>query len=154
MGNKKVKIFNDLVNLIKVGQKLESSTNIAKGEVLEQWVDYNDHMNMAYYVQCFEESSDLILEHLSLGFNYAVKHHKGVFVIKCKINYKKEIKLGENFLISLKRIIIEGKKLTLNLTMANDENDVCADYEILNLNVNLDTKKSISFDERIITNLS
>ena len=30
----------------------------AAGKVIEEWIDYNGHMNMAYYVQCFEETSD------------------------------------------------------------------------------------------------
>ena len=59
MGKKKVKIFNDLVNLVQEAPKIVPPVHVAKGNVLEGWIDYNDHMNMAYYVQCFEESSDL-----------------------------------------------------------------------------------------------
>ena len=147
MGNKKVKIFNDLLNLITENQKLIPPMKIAEGRVIENWIDYNDHMNMAYYVQCFEESSDFILEHFDLGYNYAISHKKGVFVIKCEINYKKEIKLGEKFFISLERILFQGKKLILNLNMIDDQNNIYADYEILNLNVDLKTKKSISFNK-------
>tara|TARA_Y100000768_G_scaffold310655_1_gene245064 strand:- start:1171 stop:1635 length:465 start_codon:yes stop_codon:yes gene_type:complete len=154
MGNKKVKIFNNLVNLIKDEQKIQSSIHIAKGKVLENWIDYNDHMNMSYYVQCFEESSDFILEHLGLGYNYAVNQNKGVFVVKCEINYKKEIKLNEEFLIALQSIVIKGKRLTLRLVMKNDKNNIFADYEILNLNIDLKTKKSISFEDEFIRKLS
>ena len=154
MGNKKVKIFNNLVNLIKDEQKILSSIHIAKGKVLENWIDYNDHMNMSYYVQCFEESSDFILEHLGLGYNYAVNQNKGVFVVKCEINYKKEIKLNEEFLIALQSIVIKGKRLILRLVMKNDKNNIFADYEILNLNIDLKTKKSISFEDEFIRKLS
>ncbi len=154
MGNKKVKIFNNLVNLIKDEQKIQSSIHIAKGKVLENWIDYNDHMNMSYYVQCFEESSDFILEHLGLGYNYAANQNKGVFVVKCEINYKKEIKLNEEFLIALQSIVIKGKRLTLRLVMKNDKNNIFADYEILNLNIDLKTKKSISFEDEFIRKLS
>tara|TARA_B100000965_G_scaffold111492_1_gene92042 strand:- start:8409 stop:8867 length:459 start_codon:yes stop_codon:yes gene_type:complete len=147
MGNKKVKIFNDLLNLITENQKLIPPMRIAEGRVIEKWIDYNDHMNMAYYVQCFEESSDFILEYFNLGYDYATIHKKGVFVIKCEINYKKEIKLGEKFFISLERILFQGKKLILNLNMIDDQNNIYADYEILNLNVDLKTKKSISFNK-------
>ena len=50
MGNKKVKIFNNLENLLKIDGELTSHLAIAHGEVIEEWIDYNDHMNMAYYV--------------------------------------------------------------------------------------------------------
>ncbi len=154
MGNKKVKIFNNLINLIPDRYKLQNSTPIAKGEVLDHWIDYNDHMNMAFYVQCFEESSDFILEHLGLGYDYAINQDMGVFVVKCDINYKKEIKLREKFFISLKSIIIKGKKLILKLIMTNSQNDIFADYEIVNLNVDLKTKKSVAFDGKIINKLA
>ena len=154
MGNKKVKIFNNLINLIPNQYKLQNSIPIAKGEVLDDWIDYNDHMNMAFYVQCFEESSDFLLEHLGLGYDYAINQDMGVFVVKCDINYKKEIKLREKFIISLESIIIKGKKLILKLIMTNNQNDIFADYEIVNLNVDLKTKKSVAFDGKIINKLA
>ena len=91
MGNKKVKIFNNLENLLKIDGELTSPLAIAYGEVIEEWIDYNDHMNMAYYVQCFEESSDYLLEAVNLGYEYALKYQNGVFVIKCEINIKKKL---------------------------------------------------------------
>ena len=47
MGSKKIKIFNDLVNLIKETPKLVPPIHVAEGNVLENWIDYNEHMNMA-----------------------------------------------------------------------------------------------------------
>ena len=154
MGNKKVKIFNNLENLLKIDGELTSPLAIAHGEVIEEWIDYNDHMNMAYYVQCFEESSDYLLEAVNLGYEYGLKYQKGVFVIKCEINYKKEIKLGQSFTINLKSIECKGKKLIVNLTMNNDAGFEIADYHISNLNVDLKSKKSVSFDKSIINQLS
>ena len=154
MGNKKIKIFNYLVNLIKETPKLVPPIDVAEGNVLESWIDYNDHMNMAYYVQCFEESSDFVLEHAGLGYDYAINQQKGVFVIKCEINYKREIKLGENFIISLIDILCKGKKLILKFDMIDNRNSIFANYEILNLNIDLKTKKSVTFEDTIIKKLS
>ena len=154
MGNKKIKIFNELVNLIEQTPKLLPPVHVAEGNVLESWIDYNDHMNMAYYVQCFEESSDFILEHAGLGYNYAINQQKGVFVIKCEINYKREIKLGEKFIISLNDLKCKGKKLSFKLNMIDSKNSIFADYEILNLNIDLKTKKSVTFEDAILKKLS
>ena len=154
MGNKKIKIFNELVNLIEEAPKLVPPVPIAEGKVLESWIDYNDHMNMAYYVQCFEESSDFVLEHAGLGYNYAKNQQKGVFVVKCEINYKREIKLGEKFIISLEDLKCKGKKLSLKFNMIDNQNSIFADYEILNLNIDLKTKKSVTFEDTILKKLS
>ena len=154
MGNKKIKIFNELVNLIEEAPKLVPPVHVAEGKVLESWIDYNDHMNMAYYVQCFEESSDFVLEHSGLGYNYAINQQKGVFVVKCEINYKREIKLGEKFIISLEDLKCKGKKLSLKFNMIDNQNSIFADYEILNLNIDLKTKKSVTFEDTILKKLS
>ena len=154
MGNKKIKIFKELVNLIEEAPKLIPPVPVAEGKVLESWIDYNDHMNMAYYVQCFEESSDFVLEHAGLGYNYAINQQKGVFVVKCEINYKREIKLGEKFIISLEDLKCKGKKLSLKFNMIDNQNSIFADYEILNLNIDLKTKKSVTFEDTILKKLS
>ena len=154
MGNKKEKIFNNLVNLLEENQKLSLPIKVSQGTVKEDWIDYNGHMNMAYYVQCFEESSDFLLEHMDLGYRYAIEEQKGVFVIKCEINYRKEINLYENFIISLEELICKGKKLIVGLKMLNENNEMIADYKILNLNVDLETKKSSTFSPKIIAQLA
>jgi len=154
MGNKKEKIFNNLQNLLEENQKLSLPIKVSQGTVKEDWIDYNGHMNMAYYVQCFEESSDFLLEHMDLGYRYAIEEQKGVFVIKCEINYRKEINLYENFIISLEDLMCKGKKLIVGLKMLNENNETIADYKILNLNVDLETKKSSTFSPKIIAQLT
>jgi acyl-CoA thioester hydrolase len=154
MGNKKEKIFNNLLNLLQENQKLSLPIKVSQGTVKEDWIDYNGHMNMAYYVQCFEESSDFLLAHMDLGYRYAIEEQKGVFVIKCEINYRKEINLHENFIISLEELVCKGKKLIVGLKMFNVNNEMIADYKILNLNVDLETKKSSTFSPKIIAQLA
>ena len=154
MGNKKVKIFNNLKNLLIPDKAFTLPLPVARGRVKEEWIDYNGHMNMAYYVQCFEESSDYLLEIINLGYEYSIKRQKGVFVIKCEINYKKEIKIDEYFNINLKSIECKGKRLVVDLIMTNDDGIEVADYRIINLNVCMKNKKSISFDPDIVNQLS
>ena len=154
MGNKKAKIFNNLINLLKENQKLSLPIAVSQGTVKDDWIDYNGHMNMAYYVQCFEETSDFLLEHMNLGYRYAIEEQKGVFVIKCEINYRKEINLNEDFIISLEDLIYKGKKLTVGLKMLNVGSETIADYQILNLNVDLQTKKSVPFSQMITSQLT
>ena len=154
MGNKKEKIFNNLQNLLEENQKLSLPIKVSQGKVKEDWIDYNGHMNMAYYVQCFEESSDFLLEHMDLGYRYAMEEQKGVFVIKCEINYRKGINLHKNFIISLEELVFKGKKLIVGLKMLNENNETIADYKILNLNVDLETKKSSTFSPKIIAQLA
>ena len=154
MNNSKVKIFDHLESKLVNNQEIKLPLLVSEGKVIENWIDYNNHMNMAYYVQCFEESSDYILELLNLGHRYAVEEKKGIFVITCKINYRKEIALNENFKIYANKMFIKGKKLILDLYMLNEKENIVADYNILNLNVDLVSKKSCSFSNHTLNILS
>jgi len=154
MGTIKQKIFNQLQCLLSPNQPFKSPLDVAAGKVIEEWIDYNGHMNMAYYVQCFEETSDYLLEHINLGYDYAIKKNKGIFVIKCEINYRKEISLHESFTISVQSVLIQGKKMIVELVMRNSSDQVTAEYKILNLNVDLKSKKSVPFDATVINNLN
>ena len=69
MKNINVKIFDHLECKLKPNQKITLPLLVSEGKVIEKWIDYNGHMNMAYYVQCFEESCDYILELLSDIYN-------------------------------------------------------------------------------------
>ena len=35
--------------------------------VKQEWVDYNDHMNMAYYVLIFDQALEVALEQFQMG---------------------------------------------------------------------------------------
>ena len=37
---------------------------------LPEWVDYNGHMNVAYYVMVFDHGTDKLFDHIGLGKDY------------------------------------------------------------------------------------
>jgi acyl-CoA thioesterase FadM len=41
--------------------------------VLTDWVDYNGHMNVAYYVLIFDHATDVLLNHVGLNENIGTK---------------------------------------------------------------------------------
>src|SRR5439155_18206722 len=41
-----------------------------EGEVLPEWIDYNGHMNLAYYTVLFDYATDLLFDELGLGLDY------------------------------------------------------------------------------------
>ena len=45
-----------------------------EGEVLPEWIDWNGHMNLAYYVVLFDRATDLLFDELGLGLDYRRKH--------------------------------------------------------------------------------
>src|SRR5690348_308812 len=54
--------------------------NRFEGEVLPEWIDYNGHMNLAYYTVLFDYATDLLFDELGLGLDYRRATLKGTFV--------------------------------------------------------------------------
>ena len=45
-------------------------------EVKKEWVDYNNHMNMAYYVLVFDQAWEVALEKFKMGGTAAKDLHR------------------------------------------------------------------------------
>jgi len=60
--------------------------------VKADWIDYNGHMNVAYYVLVFDHSTDALLESLGLGEAYRQGENKSFFVVESHVTYENEVK--------------------------------------------------------------
>ena len=43
------------------------SVHLATRKIKKEWTDYNEHMNMAYYVLIFDEAWEIILNKFKMG---------------------------------------------------------------------------------------
>jgi acyl-CoA thioester hydrolase len=48
--------------------------------VLPEWIDYNGHMNVAYYVLAFDHVTDAFLDYIGLDHGYKAKVNVTTFV--------------------------------------------------------------------------
>src|SRR6266849_6630791 len=65
-----------------------------EGEVLPEWIDYNGHMNLAYYTVLFDYATDLLFDELGLGLDYRRTTQQGTFVAESHNLYERELLVG------------------------------------------------------------
>ena len=46
---------------------IEAPLQIHKGTVLPEWIDYNGHMNVAFYMLAFDQATDAFFDYLGMG---------------------------------------------------------------------------------------
>ena len=63
--------------------------------VLPEWIDYNGHMNVAFYVLAFDHATDAMLEFLRLTHDYKTKENTKTFVADMNVTYRQEVKEGD-----------------------------------------------------------
>jgi acyl-CoA thioester hydrolase len=50
--------------------------------VPQEWIDYNGHMNDAYYFMAFTEATEAFLDHLGLGAVYRARTGSGIYTVE------------------------------------------------------------------------
>ncbi|WP_162795547.1 thioesterase family protein [Nonomuraea lactucae] len=60
-----------------------------------EWVDYNGHMNDAYYALVGSQASQALLDALGLGEDYQLATGRTTYTVESHLRYLKEAKEGE-----------------------------------------------------------
>src|SRR5258705_13535662 len=70
-------------------------------QIEPQWIDYNGHLNMAYYNVMFDRAIDELWLQIGIGPGYMKERHGSTFTAECHVRYLREIHLGGPVQISL-----------------------------------------------------
>jgi acyl-CoA thioester hydrolase len=124
-------------------------------KVEPQWIDYNGHMNMAYYHVLFDRAVDEAFEVIGLGPDYVEERKASYFTAEVHTVYKRELKVTDLVRVTLQLIAFDEKRLHFYEEIRHaTEGWVSATCEALSLHVNMRTKKVVPFPADILANLA
>ena len=84
-----------------------------EGEVLPEWIDANDHMNLAYYTVLFDYATDLLFDVIGIGRQYKDSTNKGTFVVETHNSYERELLVGDRVRVRTQILAMDAKRLHL-----------------------------------------
>ncbi len=120
-----------------------------RGEVLPEWIDYNGHMNLAYYTVLFDQATDLLFDALGLGLDYRQDRKLGTFVAETHNLYERELLVGERVRVATQIIAIDAKRLHLGHEMfaldGAHAGQRTATQELMFLHVDLSARRVCAF---------
>ncbi len=121
-----------------------------KERVRAEWVDYNGHMNVAYYMLVFDHASDLFLEHIGLDQKFRDASKCSVFVVEAHITYEKEVMEGAPLSVRTQVLDFDAKRIHLFHRMVRDGNDeTVATNELMFLYVSMKSRRTALIPEEI-----
>jgi len=100
-----------------------------------EWVDYNGHLNMAYYLVILDLVGDEFWQMVGLDDDYRAKTGCTTYAASCKIDYIKEIKPDATLTVQLALRELATKKFVLWMGIYNEHKILCASAELLILHV-------------------
>ena len=116
-------------------------------KVIKEYTDYNNHLNVAYYVRIFDIAADVMLDNFNMGGESAKKDKKTTFVAEMHTIYNQEVKLGEEVETHVTYIDHDKKRIHYKLSMFHKEKKyLAATNEVLSLYVDLNKRKVVEFE--------
>ena len=117
-------------------------------KIIKEWTDYNNHMNLSYYILVFDMGAEVILSKFQMGENSAKTTKKSTMVVETHTTYNNEVKEGDEVNVLLSHFDHDKKRLHYKLEMYDkSKNILSATTEVLSLYIDLNVRKVAEFEK-------
>ena len=117
--------------------------DIHRSTVLPEWVDWNGHMNLAFYVTAFDQASGAFMRNMGLGRDYVESKSGMTFVLETHVTYDREMKGGAPMGFTTQLLDRDIKKVHLYHEMFHAEQGyLAATNEVIVMNIDYASRRS------------
>jgi acyl-CoA thioester hydrolase len=115
-------------------------------QIEPQWIDYNGHLNMAYYNVMFDRAIDELWLRLGIGPSYRKERSGSTFTAECHVRYLREIHLGDPVQVSVLLVGADEKRLhTFEELRHAGEGWLSATSENMTIHIDMAARKTAPF---------
>ncbi len=127
---------------------------VSQGRVLEEWIDINDHMNVAYYVLAFDLAVDALWDRFGITSDHVRTSNSSTFAVESHVTYQRELKLHDPYRITTEVLAFDEKRIHQFIRMYHAEHGhIAATAEWLNLHVDLTRRRVAPWPETILASI-
>jgi acyl-CoA thioester hydrolase len=120
-----------------------------------QWIDYNGHLNMAYYNVLLDRAVDEVYELLGIGLEYLKTRNHSTFTAEVHLRYLRELHEGDPVRVTYQLLDYDSKRVYYFEQLFHaTEGWVSATSENMTLHVNMASKKVAPIPEDILRTLA
>lgn len=114
--------------------------------VLPEWVDYNGHMNLAFYVLAFDKATDNFYDSLGIGLDYRAQQNSSMFTLGINVDYLREVFEGDDVRITTQMLDCDEKRMRyIHHMYEGERSDPVAINECFAVHVDMASRKSAPF---------
>jgi acyl-CoA thioester hydrolase len=119
-------------------------------DIEKDWIDYNGHLNMAYYNVLFDRCSDDAFEMMGMGPNYAKERRLTIYTAEVHVCYVQELHLKHKVKVSFQLIDHDDKRLRAYQEIRHVDGWLAATSETLSLHVDMSGPKVAPFPADVL----
>ena len=126
---------------------------LSSQKIVKDWIDYNNHMNVSYYLLIFDKfGADVLNGKFKMGEHSAKTTGKSTMIVESNITYNQELKVDDVVDVNLVYFDHDKKRLQYKMEMVHKEKKYLAStIEVLALYVDLNTRKVSEFELEKVT---
>src|ERR1700726_3274117 len=123
--------------------------------VEDHWIDYNGHLNMAYYNVLFDRAVDEAYELIGIGADYVARRKHSFFTAEVHLRYLRELHAGDPVRVTFQLLGFDAKRLHYFEQLFHAEDGwLSATSENMALHVDMTAKKTAAFPDSVATRLA
>ena len=121
----------------------------ATATVLPEWIDYNGHMNMGYYLVAFDQvATDGFYDYLGIGAEHKQAIGRSTFSLASNIDFIGELMEGDPMRFTTQLVDFDHKRLHfMHCLYHGEEGYLAATNENLGMYIDMETRRSTNFSE-------
>ena len=133
---------------------MPSALQTLQTPVLEDWIDYNDHLKDAFFLVIFTKATDTLQIHLCLSLEHIKNTGETLFTVESHLAYVQQIGVGEMVTVTSKILETDTKRMRIFHSMFNNQDELLATVEMLLICYNLESQKVTNFSPMMQQSLS
>jgi acyl-CoA thioester hydrolase len=128
---------------------------VDSGLVLPEWIDYNGHMNVAYYVLAFDLGVDALWRDFGITEEHVAANQSSTFAVETHVLYKQELKLDDPYVVTSQILAFDEKRIhQLQRMYHSQDGFLAATAEWMSLHVDLDKRRVAPWPVDILAGIS
>ncbi len=122
-------------------------------QVVPEWLDYNGHMNMAYYNVLIDRAGDEMYGEMGLGETYARTRAHTTYTAEFHICYLRELHLGASVQVRSQLLGFDAKRFVTYHEIWHSDGWLAATGEALGLHIDMSGPRVVPFPDDIRTRM-
>ena len=133
----------------------QAPLRLHRGIVRPEWIDFNGHMNVAYYMLAFDAATETFFDHLGIGKGYMERTGCSTFALEGHITYDREVKEGDELLFTTRLLDYDSKRLHYFHEMYHaGQGYLAATNELITAHIDMSVRRMTPFRPETIEHLA
>jgi acyl-CoA thioester hydrolase len=130
------------------GASEQAPARLWKETVRPEWLDYNGHLNEAYFVLIFSHATDAFMDRIGMDPASAERQVTSLYTLETHIRYLGECKAGDQVEVATRLLEFDAKRYhCFHEMFLAGETGLLATAEMVMLHVDMSGPKSAPFPE-------